>query len=50
VEATGSPGYHFEDYDFMSRYHLPEWSHLATKDAKEFTKDFVRQAMADGAL
>jgi len=50
IETTGAPGYHFEDFEFMSKYTPPEWSHLATPDARTFTTDFVRQLKADGNL
>ncbi|MDX1477688.1 MAG: hypothetical protein R3301_08255 [Saprospiraceae bacterium] len=50
VEATGCPAYHFEDYDFMNQYTLPEWSHLNSQDAKQFTTDLVRQMKEDGVL
>ena len=50
LEGTGTPGYHFEDYEFMNKYVLPEWSHLATPDAKQFTRDVVRQMKTDGVL
>jgi hypothetical protein len=50
LENTGAKGYHFQDYDFMSKYELPEWSHLATPDAKVFTRDLVRQMLSDGVL
>jgi hypothetical protein len=50
LEGTGAPGYHFEDYEFMSKYTPPEWSHLSTPDARTFTTDFVRQLKADGHL
>ncbi len=47
VAAANSPAYHFEDHPFMNKYDLPEWSHLATPDAKKFTVDFVRQLKQD---
>ena len=50
VEKSGCASYHFQDYEFMNRYILPEWSHLNTKDAKKFTTDVARQMMNDGAL
>ncbi len=50
VNAVDAPAYHFEDHPFMNRYELPEWSHLATEDAKQFTLDFVEKAKADKAL
>lgn len=50
LEKTGAKGYHFEDYPFMSKYDLPEWSHLATPDAREFTRDLVSEMVKDGVL
>ena len=50
VKATNCASYHFEDYAFMSKYTLPEWSHLATPDARQFTKDLVQQMQKDGVL
>ena len=50
IEATGSPAYQFEDHEFMNKYTLPEWSHLAAPDAKLFTTDVVRQMQKDGVL
>jgi hypothetical protein len=50
LDAADVPGYHFEDYEFMNRYTLPEWSHLSAPDARQFTTDFVRQLKADGLL
>ncbi len=50
IKVAGSASYHFEDHDFMSKYTLPEWSHLATPDARVFTTDLVRQMKKDGVL
>ncbi|HLF62809.1 MAG TPA: hypothetical protein VI603_03615 [Saprospiraceae bacterium] len=50
LKATGCPGYYFEDYEFMNKYTLPEWSHLSAPDAKTFTRDLVRQMKQDGVL
>ena len=50
LERTGAPGYYFEDYDFMNKYTPPEWSHLKTTDARQFTTDLVRQMQKDGVL
>ena len=50
LQTTGAPGYHFEDYEFMRKYTPPEWSHLATPDAKIFTKDVIAQMQKDGVL
>ncbi len=50
VEQTGSFGYHFQDYPFMNKYTPPEWSHLKSSDAKQFTLDVAKQMIKDGAL
>lgn len=50
IRSTGAPGYHFEDYDFMSKYECPEWSHLDSPDARQFTLDVASQMLKDGAL
>ena len=50
LEATGVIGYHFEDHDFMSKYDLPEWSHMAPQDADTYTADLVDKLDADGLI
>ncbi|WP_053971578.1 hypothetical protein [Mangrovimonas sp. ST2L15] len=50
IEMSGCPGYHFEDYPFMSKYYLPDWSHLNMEDAKVYTRDMVNQLIKDGHL
>lgn len=50
ISVTGCTGYHFEDFSFMNKYTLPEWSHMATEDARQFTRDFVSRMKEDGAL
>ena len=50
ISVTGCKGYHFEDHPFMNRYTLPEWSHLATEDARQFTRDLVSRMKKDGIL
>ncbi|GAA4281236.1 hypothetical protein [Gaetbulibacter aestuarii] len=50
VAAVNSPCYHYKDYEFMSRYTLPDWSHMYTDDAKLYTKDIVEKLIADGYL
>lgn len=50
LNKTGMPGYHFEDYDFLNKYTPPEWSHLATPDARQFTIDLATQMEKDGVL
>ncbi|MFH4967590.1 hypothetical protein V8G61_05220 [Gaetbulibacter sp. M240] len=44
------PTYHFKDYEFMSKYTLPDWSHMYGDDAKLYTKDMVEKLIADGHL
>ncbi|WOH38006.1 hypothetical protein RI844_01865 [Thalassotalea fonticola] len=41
LQETGAAGIHFQDYPDLSKYTLPEDSHLAAQDAITFTKDFV---------
>ncbi|TXG39183.1 hypothetical protein [Seonamhaeicola maritimus] len=50
VEQIDAPTYHFQDYDFMSKHYLPDWSHMSAKDAKTYTKDMVNQLIKDGHL
>lgn len=50
LEVTGVPGYHFTDHEFMSRPILPEWSHMATQDARVHTADMVNQLVKDGLI
>ncbi len=38
LEETNAPGIHFEDYEQLSEFTCPEWSHLTGSDATEFTK------------
>jgi hypothetical protein len=50
VETVDCPAYHFEDYEFMSKHTLPDWSHMYVDDAKIYTKDFVNKLIKDGHL
>ncbi|RED44958.1 hypothetical protein [Seonamhaeicola aphaedonensis] len=50
IQTVNCPAYHFEDYEFMSKYYLPDWSHLNAEDAKTYTKDMVNQLIKDGHL
>ncbi|WP_340075859.1 hypothetical protein [Leptobacterium sp. I13] len=50
LKETGVPGYHFEDYDVLNQFYTPEWSHLATPDAKIYTREFVKILQNDGFL
>ena len=44
------PTYHFQDYEFMSKHTLPDWSHMNAEDAKTYTRDLVNQLIHDGHL
>ena len=50
IEESGCPGYHFEDYPQLNQFFTPEWSHLATPDAKIYTKELVKILQQDGVL
>lgn len=50
IQTVNCPAYHFEDYEFMSKYYLPDWSHLNAEDAKSYTKDIVNQLIKDDHL
>jgi hypothetical protein len=43
-------GYHFEDYEELSRFECPEWSHLSASDAEIFTCELARLMIEDGAI
>lgn len=47
LEKTQAPGYHFEDYPELNQYVIPEWSHLATPDARTFTRDLTAILLRD---
>jgi hypothetical protein len=50
IKYVDCPSYHFEDYEFMSKYTLPDWSHMNAEDAKFYTKDLVNKMIDDGHL
>lgn len=50
VEKSGAKGYNYLDYPQFENLFLPEWSHLAVKDAQFFTKELIKIMKADGAL
>ena len=57
LAKSGAPGIHFEDYPQLQGFELPEWSHLAYADAKQFTaalheivvRDFWKADGTEGA-
>ena len=50
IKTVDCPGYHFEEYEFMSKYYLPDWSHMNAEDAKTYTKDMVNELIKDSHL
>jgi hypothetical protein len=50
VNIVDCPSYHFEDYDFMSKHTLPEWSHMNAESAKIYTRDLVNKLIEDNHL
>ena len=38
IETSGTLGIHFEDYPELSDFRCPEWSHLTSEDASEFSR------------
>jgi hypothetical protein len=42
LAKTGAPGVHFQDHPELQGLWLPEWSHLATRDAVRFTAALYR--------
>lgn len=37
IRESGAPGIHFEDYEALQGYEIPEWSHLSATEADRFT-------------
>jgi hypothetical protein len=50
VEKSGAKGYNYLDYPQFENLFLPEWSHLAVKDAQFFTRELIKIMKSDGAL
>jgi len=50
IQTVDCPSYHFEDYAFMNKYTLPDWSHMASNDAASYTRDLVNKMIEDGHL
>ena len=38
LAATAAPGIHFQDYQQLQGYYLPEWSHMTRAEAERFTE------------
>ncbi len=50
VRQANCPAYHFEDYPTLNQFFAPEWSHLATPDAKKYTRELIKILVADGVI
>lgn len=50
VKESGWPAYHFEDYPELNKFFTPEWSHLSTPDAREYTRSILAIMKRDNAL
>jgi hypothetical protein len=50
IMQSKAKGYHFEDYEELSRFECPEWSHLSAEDAVIFTHELARIMMEEGAI
>ena len=50
VDSAQVRGYHFEDYEQLTGYKCPEWSHLSGPDADTFTRDLVNIMLDDNAI
>jgi hypothetical protein len=50
VKKSEAKGYNYLDFEQFQDLFLPEWSHLATKDAQFFTKELIKIMKSDGAL
>jgi hypothetical protein len=50
IDKSGAKGYNYLDYPQFENLFLPEWSHLATKDAQFFTRELIKIMKSDGVL
>jgi len=50
VVKTGAHAYNYQDYEQFQNLFLPEWSHLATKDAQFFTTELIKIMKRDNVL
>lgn len=50
VDSLKTPSYHYQDYDQLTGYICPEWSHLKYEDAQQFTKDLVEIMLEDEVI
>ena len=50
VRQSAARAYHYKDYDALSHFQCPEWSHLSGPDADVFTREWVSILQQDNAL
>jgi hypothetical protein len=50
VAKTKVPAYHYEDYEGLTGFNLPEWSHLSSADADLFTERLVNILLEDEVI
>ncbi|MBI1193752.1 MAG: hypothetical protein GC205_11355 [Bacteroidetes bacterium] len=50
VNQSGARAYHYKDYESLSQFECPEWSHLSGPDADVFTSEWVSILKQDIAL
>lgn len=50
IQQVDCPGYYFTDYPQLNQFDPPEWSHLATPDARIYTKEIVAIFKKDSVL
>lgn len=50
VTAADVPAYHFQDYEQLSQFYCPEWSHLTAQDAEVFTTELARILIKDQVI
>jgi len=50
VQVTQLPAYHYADYETLSGFDCPEWSHLSYEDARIFTDELAKIMVADGVI
>lgn len=50
IQTVDCPSYHFKDHAFMNKYTLPDWSHMASDDAVNYTRDLANKLIEDGLV
>jgi hypothetical protein len=50
VRQSEARAYHYSDYEALSHFECPEWSHLSGPDADVFTREWVSILKQDNAL